>query len=148
MRYLLLLMLLMVTMAEAQYTLPYELESTSDSATINIRIGEEPTPPQRHGGSSAASTSYSGVSSVSKKSVQKQTATTTAPPPIEQPVEVRETFKEYNPDLKSGQIPASTTTMEYAKVPYWFVWLAGIALIFLIILLWKLLRHKTEQQHL
>ncbi|MCX6709163.1 MAG: hypothetical protein NTW67_05975 [Candidatus Woesearchaeota archaeon] len=136
MKYWLLLIILLSVIAEAQY---YP-QDASDSATINIRIGEEPTPPQRQGGGSAASTSYSGVSSVSKNSVQQQTQTaaTTAPPPIEQPVEARETFREYNPDLQSGQMPASTTTMEYAKVPYWFVWLAGIALIFLIVLLWKL----------
>ncbi len=148
MRYIILLMLLMAIMVEAQYTLPYQPESASSSASFTTRIGTEPTPHNPGGGSGASRSATYSYRSVQPPSQQQQTETaaTTAPPPIEQPVEARETFREYNPDLKSGQMPASTISMEYEKMPYWFVWMAGIALIFMIILLWRLLRHK--QQHL
>ena len=145
MRYIILLMLLMATMAQAQYYLPYQPDANSDTATITIRIGEEPTPPRGGGGGSSASNSYSyAYRSVVQAPTQqeKQTQLPTLPEmkPREQPAMP---FQEYNPELPPGQTK-TTIPAVFNTVPLWFILIAGIGQVILIAILMYLIKKTTE----
>ncbi|MBW3016674.1 hypothetical protein KY309_03635 [Candidatus Woesearchaeota archaeon] len=129
MRYVLLLLLLMITAVQAQYYLPYEPQANSNSAEFITRIGPEPVPPsQPRGGGSAASKSYSvAVPSVRKPSTEQQTQTPALPQ------ETQKTYKtaERQPEeykLAPGETPTITITPDYT-VPKWYLALSAAALL-------------------